>query len=600
MPPVPDLHWFDPNLNAQMYCGAEAHGVFARTYAGGPVAADIETKGIDIFTIRCITFSWHGSDGRTHGILLDMGRRPEDLAEAKRIAQRAEHLVFHNSPFDVVPLVHFGVMGREEVFRVWDTIVLSRMAFPDVMVPKKLEAMAVKMRVSDELPDGLKMMIKASGLKSKDGWYAHGDIDRPAYRHGAIADTVVTLRLLPVLIDAIHRKLTDHPFTDRGLQTTDEAQALVDREMLVNRVMLWRSARGIRVDLDYMHTYRDSVADKVARAELELKNYGVDPGNGAQLVAKLDEVGGLPENWPRTATGKLASNKDAMEKLGDHPLALAHRIYADETKIGQYLDAVASRAEVTGRCHPSVAILGASATGRTSYSDPPLQQFSADARPVLVDDGQGLMSVDWSAIEPVVVANMAGDQEFLAPFVAGADLYEPIQRAAGIDRKRAKVVLLGTLYGEGKGKMAADLKCSYEQAVQIQRGMFSAMPKVERFLETVKSVAAQFGIIVTADGRILDVPKFNGEVAAYKATNYITQGTAYSVAADTIVRLHDAGLSDEIHLFMHDEFVVSRDAAPDVEAIMQTPPEFMVRWTKGQCTRFRTDSNDLGGAWAYV
>lgn len=600
MPVVPDLHWHDANIGADMYCGRMTYDVFARTYGGGPVAADIETKGLDIFTVRCLTLAWHGTDGKTHGILLDINRNPADYQEALEIIAKAEHLVFHNSPFDVVPLHHFGLMGRDDVFKVWDTIVLSRMAFPDVMVPKKLEAMGVKMRVSDELPDGLKMMIKASGLKSKEGWYSGGDIDRPAYRHGAIADTVVTLRLLPILIDAIHTKLTDHPFTDRGLQTTAEAQALVDREMLMNRVMLWRSARGIRVDLDYMHRYRDGVADKVAKAELELKEAGMVPGNGAQLVVHLDSIGGLPEGWPRTPTGKLKADKDAMEKLGDHPLALAHRVFADETKIGQYLDGVASRAEVTGRCHPSVAILGASATGRTAYSDPPLQQFSADARPILVDDGQGLMSVDWSAIEPVVIANMAGDYDFLAPFVAGADLYEPIQRAAGIDRKRAKVVLLGTLYGEGKAKMAADLKCSYEQAVQIQRGMFSAMPQVERFLETVKAVGSQFGIIVTADGRVLDIPKFNGEYAAYKGTNYITQGTAYSVASDTVARLHAAGLSDEIYLFMHDEFIVSKDAAPEVEAIMQTPPEFMQRWTKGKCTQFRTDSNDLAGAWAYV
>ncbi len=87
---------------------------------------------------------------------------------------------------------------------------------------------------------------------------------------------------------------------------------------------------------------------------------------------------------------------------------------------------------------------------------------------------------------------------------------------------------------------------------------------------------------------------------AYKAVNYFCQGSAYSVLADTIIRMEAAGLGDSIHLALHDELVVDTEAAEAVAEIMRTPPEFLLKWTGGRVPVFKTDANDMGRTWLYV
>jgi DNA polymerase-1 len=200
------------------------------------------------------------------------------------------------------------------------------------------------------------------------------------------------------------------------------------------------------------------------------------------------------------------------------------------------------------------------------------------------------------------MANCAGDLDFLAPFEAGGDLYAPIMAAAGIGRKTAKVLLLAAMYGQGRESVAAGLGISEARAQQLQAGMFSAMPVTKAFMDVTRRVGEQYGKIITADGRILPIPKDpkTGKSLAYKGVNYFCQGSAYSVLADTIARLDAAGLADSIHLAMHDELVVDTEAAAAVAEVMATPPEFLLQWTGGRIPVFKTDATDMGRAWAYV
>lgn len=163
-----------------------------------------------------------------------------------------------------------------------------------------------------------------------------------------------------------------------------------------------------------------------------------------------------------------------------------------------------------------------------SYAAPPLQQFSANARPILVGDDD-LWSIDWSQIEPVTMANMGHDLGFLAPFEAGDDLYEPIMLAAGIDRPLAKAMLLATMYGQGIGSLARRIGHTQESAQQIKRQMLSSMPKAARFMTQVTQIAEKYGRIVTVGGRVLPIDP----QGTFKAVNYIC------IAPDTPVLTAD-------------------------------------------------------------
>ena len=597
VPQVPDESWFDPTFGTQMHTGTDAvDAVWG--FQGGMVAADIETPGLDDpLTIRCVTASWWEGD-TMRSVLLDPARRPEHHAAAVRLFARAETIVFHNSPYDVPALHRHGLIGRDEVFKISDTLIAARMAEPDPFVPKSLTALAERMLGLSDMKDGMRLAFRAAGYRTIDEGYAKMDIDRPIYRLGAMGDTAATLRLWPLLVDAVVTRLTDHPFEAVGI--TDRAGALdrLDQELRVNRIMLWRGARGLVVREDYLHEYRDRVHGEVEAARAVLEAADIRPGVGADLVAALDTAGALPDNWPRTATGRLSSAKGHLESI-DHPLATAHRTVAETVKVLGYLDAVVDRG-ADGRVFPQCGVLAASATGRMAYASPALQQFSEDARPIIgAETPGGLTSIDWSQIEPVTLANLSGDEEFLAPFEAGADLYGPIQRAAGIDRNTAKVVLLASLYGMGTAKLAETIGQTPEGALQIKRQMFSAMPKMSAHMGQIEQVAEDTRLTITASGRVLPIPVFQGRVAVNKATNYRCQGSAYDILSYALTAIDDAGLSDHVHLAMHDELVVDAEVGPDVKRIMETPPEWLVA-RSGRTPVLRCDLENMGDQWKKV
>ena len=533
---VPDHQAYYPHISAWLATGQAARDAVDILPAGAVVAVDTETMGLgaDSFTLKCLTAAWETPNG-TVSILLDPTRRDDDAHAAGELISRAGVLVLHNAAFDVPPLYQNGVMGLADIAKVHDTVIYARMAYPDPIVNKSLESLATKLVGFPDAEVTMAQLFKANGLTTAEGFRAF-DIDKPIYRLGAMADTVATLRLLPqIQAKAWSRLAEGHPFGEYGVDSGG-AVALMEREQEVNRIMLRRSARGLQVDTDYLETYEETHAAELTAATDAIQNAGLDPdaGNlGFLLVTKLEERGELPADWPRTDSGRLRATKDDLPKL-DHPLAAAVRKVAELAKVTGYLTKVQDMVRVTGRVHPQVGILKASATGRMAYSWPELQQFPADARPIIVSD-TGLTSVDWSQIEPVVMANCAQDWGFLEPFEAGGDLYAPIVEAAGVTRKVAKVLLLAAMYGQGRNSMAAALGISTEEAQRLQAGMFSAMPTTRGFIDRLRQIGEDHGLIITADGRVLPIPKDpkTGAVFAYKAVNY------FCVTPDTLILTED-------------------------------------------------------------
>lgn len=610
---IPDHHAYYPHIGAWLATGEPAREGLRNVLTSPPttMAVDIEADGLGAasFVVKCVTLSWcrFNDPEQTMGVYLDPLRNQEDRRLLHEVLDHAEALVLHNAPYDIPPLYQHGLISMAAIDKVHDTAVYARMAYPDKLTPKNLDGLATSDLVGFPKAEvTMAQVFKASGLTIAEG-YRQFDGNRPIYRLGAMADTVATLRLLrPIQAATWSRLVEGHPFAAQGVDANG-ALELMEREQRVNRIMMRRSARGLGVDTEYLSTYEQTHARELTAARDALSVAGLDPdaGNlGFLLVSKLEEIGELPPGWPRTGTGRLRATKDDMEVLGrlGHPLAQSARRVAELTKVSGYLDKVNEMVRVTGLVHPQVSILGASATGRMSYSLPELHQFPADARPIIVSDS-GLTSVDWSQIEPVVMATCAKDHEYLAGFNAGtADLYAPVQAAAGVERKVAKVLLLAVMYGRGAASTAAQLGVGDDEARTLIDAMLGGMPVTRDFISVIRSIAEEHSLIITAAGRILPIPvdPSTGRVLAYKAVNYFCQGSAYDVLADTLVRLDDAGVADEIHLAMHDELVVSTSAAAEVQAAMEAPPTFLGRWTDLSTVRLRTDANELGRTWLYV
>jgi len=602
--PIPDRSWFDPTVGATLHTGYNAIQAAEHMPGNVPMAADIETPGLNTFTINCITVAWTTLSGETHAVLLD----PRDLGHRAMwvdMLAKTPQVMFHNAPFDVPILHHNQLMPVKACAKVLDTIIHARMAFPDSYESKSLENLAVRHLDLSEFKGGLHLAFKAAGHKTQDAGYENMTIESPIYRLGAMVDTVVTLKLEPILRRKVHHWLTDHPFRDFGATTVSEANEILERHQKVNRIMLRRSAVGLAVDPAYLDTYREMVDVEKQQAVGFLAQHFDDKGDplrggaskGLKIVEWLERHGELPPNYPRTGkTRKLSAKKDDLDTL-DHPLAKAQRFLAQVEKIEQYITKVQTQYELTGRCHPQVNILGASQTGRMSYNSPEIHQFSEKARPIIADDGQGLTSIDWSQIEPVTMALMAKDAEFLRPFENGADLYEPLVRATGQPRKVAKVVLLAGMYGQSVASLAREIGHTEASAAQIRRQMMSAMPECAKWMAKVTSTAERYARVITAGGRIL--PVGGGGQYAYKSVNHVVQGSAYDVLADSVIRLEEDGLGDHFQLAMHDELVVDTPVAEEAQKIMATCPTFLEKWA-GRSLTLRTDRSDMGHCWLKV
>lgn len=562
------------------------------------LSVDTETFGLgtDALDLKCVQI------GTATDVAVLDPRDEFQAGEIRRALDGARHLVFHNSPFDVTTLYANGLMTIEDIDKVTDTLIYARLAEPDSIVPKSL-LKAGQRYLGTSGEDALLIAFRESRMSKAQGFLTF-DLDRPMYVEGAASDVIITARLLPLVRAAALRMLTEgHPFTRYGVKG-DAALELLEREQIINRMMLRRTARGLGVDLDYLDSYRDATARRADELAEVVTAAGVKPGHAGQLAAWLEKEGALPEGYPYTAKTNVPSTRADDLKTVHHPVARAFTEWKQITKVEHdYLQKVADSAGRDGRVHPQVNILAA-ATGRMSYANPPFQQFNGPARGiVLADEGDSLVSIDWSQIEPVVAANVAGDLGALAGYETGdADLYKEVGRLAGIERKSAKVMLLALMYGQGMTRLSAETGMSIEEAWELRRKIFRTMPKVAELITKLKGLGDRHGKVFTLSGRIVPIPmartpEGSWKRASYKAVNYFVQGSAYDVLADTLVRVERAGLGDAVYLAMHDELVVGEDAAQEVDQIMRTPPERLVMMAR-RTPVLRTDVKELGERWA--
>lgn len=530
----------------------------------------------------------------------------------------AEGVYTANSTFDTPPLVAHELMTLDDVNKIWDTLVLARMLNTVDRAGRSLEDLAVRYGIVPD--DGIKMasVFSASGMGSASRGFSEYDIDSGTYRDGAMSDTVVTLRLLPILEQAVTSR-HDASVTPVAGLIRDEAWNLICELQRVNQISLRRAARGYLTDPDFRDNYEKKTYADFKDAEDTLSAAGLEPGRGDKLIEHLYQIGQLPGDWPKTPTGKLSADKSAIKKLTElgHPLAAAHRTVADTTKILGYLEKVNDNVRHTGRLHPMIGVLGAAATGRMSVTGTELHQFPGDARGILISDTtNGWSSVDWSTIEPVTMAVCAGDDGFLEPFFNGGDLYIPVARAAGLippdvsdedaaghaGRKAAKVIILAAMYGQGKRSLAANLAAALKKEVttdeagDLHTKLKAAMPVTFNFMRDVQSRAELSNTVITITGRVLD----EDPDAIYRAVNHFCQGSAADVLYQSTLELDRQGLSDHIHLWMHDELIVDTSVEAEVVAAMQKPPEALLRWARTKKVMLRTDANPMGGYWKAV
>jgi DNA polymerase-1 len=292
-----------------------------------------------------------------------------------------------------------------------------------------------------------------------------------------------------------------------------------------------------------------------------------------------------PDRGRKTASGHLSTSADVLEQLrGKHPVVDMILEYRELAKLkSTYVDALPQAVDAnTGRVHTSYSQTG-SVTGRLSSNDPNLQNIpirTEIGRRVrngfIAEDGNVLLSVDYSQVELRLVAIMAGDEAMLEAFRAGQDIHIataaaiyglPIASVTKDMRRHAKAINFGLIYGMSSFGLTRTTDLTLGEAENFVKAYFARFTGIKKYLDETKKLAARQGYVTTLLGRrryfpalmgLLNVQLRNREER--EAINAPIQGTAADIMKLAMLRipgaLQQAGLHGKMLLQVHDEIVI--------------------------------------------
>ena len=372
---------------------------------------------------------------------------------------------------------------------------------------------------------------------------------------------------------------------------------------------------GIALDIKALAILeRDMSKREEKLAEEIYKNAGTrfDVNSPKQLSHILFDVLGLSTKGIRKTSTKTASTQfsELVKLRGAHPivdLIIQHRETAK--LLSTYITALPKLAGPDGRLHTTYVQTG-TATGRLSSANPNLQNIPIKSelgreirRAFVADAGYLLVSFDYSQIELRVAAELSGDATLSNAFQKKEDIHtrtaaamfqKPIDEVTPDERRRAKTINFGILYGMGARALADGMHISADEAAHYLDDYFREFPAIAKFRERTVEEARRTGYAKTLFGRKRFLPNlrssfdFVRKEAERQATNVSIQGTAADLIKRAMIAIsRELELSPEnknirMLLQVHDELVFeiteknSAATVAKIRAIMERVPEFSV------------------------
>ena len=352
--------------------------------------------------------------------------------------------------------------------------------------------------------------------------------------------------------------------------------------------------RGIAIDRVQLEQFGTMLTERIAACEELIFSYSgmkFNINSTKQLGELLFEKLGLPP-VKKTKTG-YSTNADVLEKLkGKHPIIPAIMDYRMLTKLkSTYADGLIKEIREDGRIHTTFQNL-VTATGRLSSTEPNLQNIpvrtdlGSEIRKMFVPKpGCVLVDADYSQIELRVLAHIAEDEAMQKAFCGGVDIHTatasqvfgvPVESVTALQRRHAKAVNFGIVYGISEFSLAEDIGVSRYEAKAYIDSYLNTYPGVRSYMKQVVAEARDIGYTQTLYGRRRYIPElkssnFNIRSGAERITlNTPIQGTAADLIKLAMIRVEKA-LNEhfpkaELLLQVHDELIVEcpESIAPQV------------------------------------
>lgn len=561
------------------------------------LAVDTETTSLAIHDAEIVGFSFCGDAG--HAYYVPVGHKEESgEISAEQLPRdpalklfgkflRGRKLVGQNLKYDLNIFRGAGLdIADDQVF--FDTMIASYILAPetrhgmDALSDRYLNHKTIT--YSELCGEGKNQICFSRAPIEKAGEYS-------------AEDAHVTFLLMGVLQQA----LKEQP----GLE-----KVFLEIDLPLVAVLAKMEWEGVAIDEAHLRVVSQEFAKLLAALEKrahELAGSEFNLGSPKQLGKVLFEDLKLPV-VKKTKTG-FSTDVDVLQKLKHvHELPEVILEHRELSKLkGTYVDVLPTLQNAhTGRVHTSYNQTIA-ATGRLSSTDPNLQNIpirTASGRLVrqafIPRKGNLLLGADYSQIELRILASMSGDELLVRAFTEGQDVHAltasqlfgvGIQEVDSDQRRKAKAINFGLLYGKGAFALSEDLGVSRTEASEIIARYFARYPTIRAFLDGLKESAKRTGYAETVFGRrryiegIQSQNKMLLAAAERMAVNAPIQGTAADLIKIAMIRLQRgleaAGFEAKLIMQVHDELVIDVPIA-EVEPVKALVIEHMEGAGKGK------------------
>lgn len=367
-------------------------------------------------------------------------------------------------------------------------------------------------------------------------------------------------------------------------------------EMPLVYVLADMEKEGVRAEKAELEAYGAQLTGRISELETSIYEKAGETFNinsPKQLGVILFEKLQMP-NGKKTKTG-YSTAADVLERLApDYPIVSEILEYRQLTKLkSTYADGLALCIASDGRIH-STFNQTITATGRISSTEPNLQnipirmELGRLIRKVFVPkEGYVFIDADYSQIELRVLAHMSGDQNLIAAYQHAEDIHRitasqvfhtPLEEVTDLQRRNAKAVNFGIVYGISSFGLSQDLSITRKEAEGYIASYFETYPGIKTFLDRLVSDAKEKGYAETMFGRRRPVPELASSNFMQRsfgeriAMNSPIQGTAADIIKIAMIRvkqrLDREQLKSKLILQVHDELLI--EAAADEEEYVKT------------------------------
>ena len=389
---------------------------------------------------------------------------------------------------------------------------------------------------------------------------------------------------------------------NRKLQDAQMDHLFQDIEMPLVFTLYDMEQNGIRIEADALKQYGDQLVGKINELEKDIYQEAGETFNinsPKQLGVVLFENMKLP-GGRKTKTG-YSTAADVLEKLApEYPVVAKILEYRQYTKLkSTYADGLANYIQEDERIHGKFNQT-ITATGRISSTEPNLQNIPVRMelgrliRKVFIpEDGYRFVDADYSQIELRVLAHCSGDEHLIQAYKEQSDIHRitasqvfhiPFDEVTPQQRRNAKAVNFGIVYGISSFGLSQDLSITRKEAAKYIDDYFATYPGIKTFLDDAVAHAKEKGYVVTLFGRRRPVPELSSSNFMQRsfgervAMNSPIQGAAADIIKIAMIRvnqrLKDQKMKSRLVLQVHDELLIEA-YEPELEEVQTILKEEM-------------------------